>query len=74
MAKEKDDVFQTTGTVQEASNGIFKVKTVEGAVVQCTAAGRMRKNNINVLVGDSVRLDVSAYDPRRGRITFRSKG
>ena len=34
-------------------------------------AGRMRTNNIKVLLGDRVELEFSPYDLTRGRITRR---
>jgi translation initiation factor IF-1 len=33
----------------------------------------MRKNYIRILPGDRVSVEVSAYDPSRGRVTFRHK-
>jgi translation initiation factor IF-1 len=35
------------------------------------AGGKMRKNHIRVLAGDSVSLELSPYDLSKGRITFR---
>ena len=34
-------------------------------------SGRMRKNNIKVLLGDRVELEFSPYDLSKGRITRR---
>jgi translation initiation factor IF-1 len=31
----------------------------------------MRKNYIRILLGDRVRVELSEYDPKRGRITYR---
>ena len=42
-----------------------------GHTVTCVAAGKLRKNRIRVLQGDSVTVEVSGYDLQRGRITFR---
>ena len=39
--------------------------------VLATLSGRMRQNNIKVLVGDTVELEFSPYDLTRGRITRR---
>jgi translation initiation factor IF-1 len=33
----------------------------------------MRKNNINVILGDVVELEMTPYDLSKGRITFRYK-
>lgn len=42
-------------------------------VVLATISGKIRKNYVRIVVGDSVELDLSAYDLTRGRITFRNK-
>ena len=36
-------------------------------------AGNMRRNRIRVVLGDSVTVAVSPYDPTRGLIVFRAK-
>lgn len=35
--------------------------------------GRLRQNNIKVLMGDEVEIEMSPYDLSRGRITYRNK-
>ena len=42
-----------------------------GHTVTAHAAGKLRKNRIRVLQGDTVTVSVSAYDLSKGRITFR---
>lgn len=39
--------------------------------VLASLSGRMRQNNIKVLLGDIVELEFSPYDLTRGRITRR---
>lgn len=39
--------------------------------VLANLSGRMRQNNIKVLLGDQVELEFSPYDLNRGRITRR---
>ena len=39
----------------------------------CTISGKIRKNFVKILVGDSVKVELSAYDLTRGRITFRER-
>ncbi len=36
-------------------------------------SGRMRKNFIRILPGDRVTVELSPYDLKRGRITYRQK-
>ncbi len=69
----REDCVEMEGMVQEALPGtFFKVKTDNGLVVLATLAGRLRKNRIRVLPNDKVTIEVSPYDPTRGRITWRA--
>ena len=36
-------------------------------------SGKLRMNNIRILTGDKVKLEMSPYDLTRGRITWRTK-
>jgi len=72
----KDDTIKVEGTVEQLlPNALFKVK-VDGhnASVVAHLNGKMRKNNIKVLLGDKVDLELSPYDMSKGRISFRHKG
>ena len=72
MAKE--DNIETEGVVVETlRNAMFKVKLANGHIVTATISGKMRMNYIKILIGDSVKLEMSPYDITKGRITFRSK-
>jgi translation initiation factor IF-1 len=42
-------------------------------IILATVSGKIRKNFVRILVGDSVICEVSAYDLTRGRITYRNK-
>lgn len=42
-------------------------------VIDCTLSGKIRQNYIRILVGDSVDVSMSTYDPTKGRITWRYK-
>lgn len=69
------------GIVTEAlPNTMFRVQVDEqapedfaGHVLLCTLSGKMRMYRIRVMPGDKVKLEVTPYDPYRGRITFRVK-
>jgi translation initiation factor IF-1 len=70
----KDDKLEFDGVVQEAlPNAMFRVKCDNGLAVLATISGRMRKNWIRILPGDHVKVEVSPYDPSRGRIIYRHK-
>ncbi|MCH2174955.1 MAG: translation initiation factor IF-1 [Lentisphaeria bacterium] len=55
------------------SNGFYKVEIEGGHEILAHAKGRMKKFNIRILAGDRVSLELSTYDPTKGRITYRNK-
>ena len=68
------DTIEMQGTVIEVlPNTIFRVKLENDHVITAHISGRMRKNYIRILNGDSVTVEMSPYDLSKGRITFRSK-
>lgn len=71
MAKE--EAFKMEGRVVDIlPNATFRVKLEESdAVVLGVISGRMRQNNIKILLGDRVEIEFSPYDVSRGRITRR---
>ena len=53
-------------------SAMFRIKLDDvGSVVIGYLAGRMRTNNIKVLLGDRVEMEFSPYDLTRGRIVRR---
>ncbi len=72
MAKE--DVIEIEGVVKEPlPNAMFLVELDNGHTVLAHISGKMRMNFIRILPGDKVRLEVSPYDLKRGRIIYRAK-
>jgi translation initiation factor IF-1 len=72
MAKEEG--IPMDGVVMKAlANTQFIVQLSGGHEVMAHVAGRMRKNFIRIVPGDKVTVEVSPYDPKRGRITFRER-
>ena len=68
------DTIEMQGTVIEVlPNTVFRVKLENDHVITAHISGRMRKNYIRILNGDSVTVEMSPYDLSKGRITFRSK-
>ena len=68
------DTIEMQGTVIEVlPNTVFRVKLENDHVITAHISGRMRKNYIRILNGDSVTVGMSPYDLSKGRITFRSK-
>lgn len=71
MAKE--ETLSLEGTVEEIlPNAMFRVLIdgMENPVIGIIS-GRMRMNNIKILMGDRVEMEFSPYDLTRGRITRR---
>ena len=72
MAKE--DLMEFKGVVEEVlPNAMFRVKLENDHIVLAHTAGKMRKNKIRVLAGDTVLVEMTPYDLSKGRITFREK-
>ncbi len=70
MAKEEQ--IQMSGTVIDTlPNTMFRVELENGHVVMAHISGKMRKNYIKILTGDSVQVELTPYDLSKGRITFR---
>jgi translation initiation factor IF-1 len=61
------------GYVEEVlPSAMFRVKIDNlSTVVLAHLSGRMRKNNIKVLLGDRVEMEFTPYDLARGRIVRR---
>jgi translation initiation factor IF-1 len=73
MAK-KDDKIEVEGLVVEAlPNTQFLVELENKHRILAYLSGKMRKYYIRILLGDRVRVEMSIYDPTRGRITYRYK-
>lgn len=72
MAKEKDDMIVTRGRITDAAPGArFKVKLENGHILNAVISGKIRKNNIQIIVDDQVEIEMSPYDVNLGRITYR---
>ena len=74
--KVKEDKIEVDGIVKEAlPNAMFRVEiSATKSIMLCVISGKIRKNFVKILVGDSVKVELSPYDLTRGRITFRERG
>ncbi|MFZ2619399.1 MAG: translation initiation factor IF-1 [Alphaproteobacteria bacterium] len=71
----KNDVIELEGVVAEMlPNTLFRVKLENGHEVLCHISGKMRQNNIRILEGDKVTVEMTPYDLTKGRIKFRHRG
>lgn len=68
----KEEHIEMKGKVIEAlPNTTFKVELENGHIVTAHISGKMRKNYIRILTGDSVMVQITPYDLSKGRIVFR---
>lgn len=70
MAKEEG--IKMDGVVVDVlPNAMFRVEMEPGRTVIGYISGRMRQNDIKILLGDTVSIEFSPYDLSRGRIVKR---
>ena len=70
----KDDIFELEGVVVDTlPNAFFKVKLENGHEILAHVSGKLRMNSIRILPKDKVTVEISTYDPSRGRIIWRGK-
>lgn len=72
MAKE--EAITVDGTVKEPlPNAMFRVELENKHKIIAYLGGKMRKNDIKIIQGDRVDIEMSAYDMTRGRVIYRKK-
>ena len=77
----KPDNIEVYGEVTQAlPNTSFRVKLSSDAPeefadkeILCILAGKMRIYRIRVMPGDKVKVEITPYDPNKGRIVYREK-
>jgi len=70
----KEDTLTLKGTITDKHPGAkFFVKLENGHEINCIISGKIRKNNIRILLGDEVDVELSPYDLTLGRIVYRHK-
>jgi translation initiation factor IF-1 len=70
----KEECIKFTGKINEVlPNTTFRVELQNGSVLLAHISGKMRKNNINILLHDRVDVEISPYDISKGRIVYRYK-
>ncbi|MBC8098362.1 MAG: translation initiation factor IF-1 [Armatimonadetes bacterium] len=74
MSNKNEDKIEVEGTVTEAlPNTQFLVELENGHKILAYLSGKMRKFYIRIALGDKVRVEMSVYDPSRGRIIYRHR-
>lgn len=70
----KEDVIETEGKVIEVlPKTQFRVMLSNGHEILAYLGGKLRINNIRILEGDKVKIEMSPYDLTKGRIIYRNK-
>lgn len=73
-AMAKEDALEVQGVVIETlPNATFRVELKNGHRVLGHISGKMRKNFIRILPGDTVQVELSPYDFTKGRIIYRGE-
>lgn len=72
-----NDAIRVKGVVTEVLRDThFIVQLNESGAMKdlkitCTISGKLRQNNIRIIAGDTVDVDISPYNLTRGRIAWR---
>jgi translation initiation factor IF-1 len=70
----KEDAIEMEGRVVETlPNTTFRVQLQNGYLVTAHISGKMRKNYIRILTGDTVTVELTPYDLTKGRIIYRGR-
>jgi translation initiation factor IF-1 len=70
----KEEAIQMEGRVVETlPNTTFRVQLQNGHLVTAHISGKMRKNYIRILTGDTVTVEMTPYDLSKGRIVYRGR-
>ena len=67
--KENDVTLTHNGIIRIAyPNAEFCVELKNGHVIRSSMSGKMRKRYSKLMIGDSVKVEISSYDLTKGRI------
>ena len=72
MAKQRS-IEQFGQVIENLSNSMFRVELDNGVSILCHISGKIRVNNIRIMPGDRVKVEMSPYDLTKGRIVLRLK-
>lgn len=69
----KTDLIELTGVVEEVLPGsMYRVKIDDmNNTVTCYTGGKLKQNKIKIILGDRVKIEISAYDLTKGRVIYR---
>ena len=74
MVKDEEKAIEVEGTVVKVLPAtMYKVRMENGHEILAHVSGKMRKFSIKIAIGDKVKVELSPYDLKKGRITYRNK-
>lgn len=72
VEKKQKTGIEVEGKVLDVlPGGQFRVELPNKYIVTAHVSGKIRQNNIRILPGDTVVMELSEYDLTKGRITWR---
>lgn len=70
--KKQKNAIEVEGKVLDVlPGGQFRVELPNKYIITAHVSGKIRQNNIRILPGDTVVMELSEYDLTKGRITWR---
>ncbi|HRQ86743.1 MAG TPA: translation initiation factor IF-1 [Candidatus Saccharibacteria bacterium] len=73
MVSQKEVIKMRGKVVEALPNTQFKIELENGLSIIAYINGKMRKNYIRLVPGDSVDVEMTPYDLTKGRIVYRHK-
>lgn len=65
-------VVEVDGQVTQAlPNTMFRIKLGDGREILATLKGKMRRAYVRIFPGDRVKLEMTPFDEKRGRIVYK---
>jgi len=68
---KKERIIKIGKVIESLPDANFKVQLENGEEILCHLGGKMRLHRIKILPGDKVKVELSPYDQKRGRIIWR---
>jgi len=68
---KQERIIKIGKVVESLPDANFKVELEDGTEILCHLGGKMRLHKIKILPGDKVKVEISPYDQKRGRIIWR---
>ena len=73
MAKKEEKIEISGKVLDVIPGGKYKVELENGYMIEAHVSGKIRMNNIRILPGDTVVLELSPADITHGRITWNKR-